>query len=44
MAKNGSKGKGRKGAVKNRSQTKNTKTMRYVKRDKKNRSIHGCKV
>jgi len=35
MAKNPPKGPGRRGAVKARSQTKNTKTGRWVKRDRK---------
>jgi hypothetical protein len=35
MAKNPPKGSGRRGAVKGRSQTKNTKTGRWVKRDRK---------
>ena len=34
MAKNSPKGPGRRGAVKGRSQTKNTKTGRWVKRDR----------
>lgn len=34
MAKNPPKGTGRKGAVKGRSQVKNPKTGRYVKRDR----------
>lgn len=34
MAKNLPKGAGRRGAVKRRSQVKNTKTGRWVKRDK----------
>lgn len=34
MAKNPPKGAGRRGAVKGRSQVKNTKTGRWVKRDK----------
>ena len=33
MAKNGSKGGGRAGAIRGRSQTKNTKTGLWVKRD-----------
>lgn len=35
MAKNGAKGKGRRGAVKNRTQTYNPKTKLYIKRDTK---------
>lgn len=35
MAKNPPKGPGRRGAVKGRSQTKNTKTGGWVKRDRK---------
>lgn len=35
MAQNGPKGHGRKGRIKQRSQTLNTKTKRYVERDAK---------
>lgn len=35
MAKNGPKGKGRKGAIKNRTQLKNSKTKLYTKRNEK---------
>ena len=35
MAKNPPKGPGRRGSVKRRSQTMNTKTGRWVKRDRK---------
>lgn len=35
MAKNGAKGHGRVGRIKQRSQTFNTKTKRYVERDTK---------
>ena len=39
MAKNGSKGAGRKGAIKGRSQFKNTLINRFIKRNSKSGKI-----
>lgn len=43
MAKNGPKGGGRKGMVRNRSQSFNPKTRRYTKRDTKTGEFMGVK-
>lgn len=43
MATNAPKGPGRKGAVRGRSQVKNTKTDRYVKRDSKTKKFMDVK-
>ncbi|MFJ1628317.1 hypothetical protein [Marinilactibacillus psychrotolerans] len=44
MAKNGVKGKGRRGAVKNCTQTYNPKNKLYIKRDTKTGLFMGAKT